>query len=151
MITARSGIQVLAGISTFKGAHFDGGNLIKETFNFSALDFNTDNQINLDTGMVDYRSNALGAVTSLNLYCVMGVNNKMSPGEAITVNAITAVDNASYYINGITIDGGSAETINWVNSAPTDGGSSGVDIYTFTILKTGDAEFLVIGNQTKTS
>ena len=52
---------------------------------------------------------------------------------------------------GLTIDGGSAETINWVNSAPTDGGSSGVDIYTFTILKTGDAEFLVIGNQTKTS
>ena len=68
LITARSGIQVLAGISTFKGAHFDGGHLIKETFNFSALDFNTDNQINLDTGMVDYRSNALGAVTSLDLY-----------------------------------------------------------------------------------
>ena len=32
LITARSGIQVLAGISTFKGAHFDGGNLIKETY-----------------------------------------------------------------------------------------------------------------------
>jgi len=151
LITARSGIQVLAGISTFKGAHFDGGNLIKETFNFSALDFNTDNQINLDIGMVDYRSNALGAVTSLNLYCAMGVNNKMSAGEAITINAITAVDNANYYVNGLTIDGGSAETINWVSGVPTDGGSSGVDIYTFTILKTGDAEFLVIGNQTKTS
>ena len=75
----------------------------------------------------------------------------MSPGEAITVNAITAVDNANYYVSGLTIDGGSAETINWVSGVPTDGGSSGVDIYTFTILKTGDAEFLVIGNQTKTS
>ena len=151
LITARSGIQVLAGISTFKGAHFDGGNLIKETFNLSALDFNTNNQIDLDIGMVDYRANALSAITSLDLYCAMGVNNKMSVGEAITVSAITVVDNSDYYINDLTIDGESAGTINWVSGVPTDGGSSGVDICTFTILKTGSTEFLVIGNQTKTS
>jgi hypothetical protein len=152
LITARTGIQVLSGISTFKGAHFDAGNLIKETCNISSSSFNSDSNINLDNGMIDYRSSALSAAaTTLNLTCGVSVNDKMSIGEAITVNAITAVNDSANYINDITIDGAAVNSLNWTNEIPSDGGSSGVDAYTFTILKTGDAEFLVIGNQTKTS
>jgi hypothetical protein len=102
--------------------------------------------------MIDYRSSALSAAaTTLNLTCGVSVNDKMSIGEAITVNAITAVNDSANYINDITIDGAAVNSLNWTNEIPSDGGSSGVDAYTFTILKTGDAEFLVIGNQTKTS
>ena len=151
LITARTGIQVLSGISTFKGAHFDAGNLIKETTNISSSSFDSDNNIDLDNGMIDYRSTALGAITSLNLTCGVSVNDKMSTGEAITVNAITAVSSESNYINDITIDGVAVNSLNWTNEIPSDGGSSGVDVYTFTVLKTGDSQFLVIGNQTKTS
>ena len=152
LITTQKGFiaEGTAGISTFRGAHFDAGNLIKETINISLNSFDSNNDINLDNGMIDYRSSELGGVTTLNLTCGVSVNDKMSTGEAITVNAITAVNNEANYINGITIDGAAVNSLNWTNEIPSDGGSSGVDVYTFTILKTGDAEFLVIGNQTKT-
>ena len=152
LITTQKGFiaEGTAGISTFRGAHFNAGNLIKETINISSNSFDSNNDINLDNGMIDYRSSELGGVTTLNLTCAVSVDSKMSIGEAITVNAITAVNNEANYINGITIDGAAVNSLNWTNQIPSDGGSSGVDVYTFTILKTGDAEFLVIGNQTKT-
>ena len=41
---------------------------------------------------------------------------------------------------------------NWVGgSAPSSGGSSGVDIYNYTIIKTADATFTVVANYTATS
>ena len=47
---------------------------------------------------------------------------------------------------------GVAQTERWIGgSAPSDGGSAGVDIHTFTIIKTADATFTVIGNHSKTS
>ena len=36
LITARSGINVIAGISTFKGANFNGGTLLKEKVKITA-------------------------------------------------------------------------------------------------------------------
>jgi hypothetical protein len=74
----------------------------------------------------------------------------MSIGQSIVVTLITTAAAAAYSAN-ITIDG-SAVTENWIGgSAPSDGGSSGVDIHSFTIIKTADATFTVIGNHSKTS
>ena len=74
----------------------------------------------------------------------------MSVGEAISVTIITTAAAAGYSAQ-LTIDG-VAVTENWVGgSAPSDGGSSGVDIYAYTIIKTASATFTVIGNQSKTS
>jgi len=78
------------------------------------------------------------------------LNTKMGVGDAITVTLITTA-NASAFSAHITIDG-SAVTENWVGgSAPDAGGSSGVDIHSFTIVKTASATFTVIGNHSKTS
>ena len=58
---------------------------------------------------------------------------------------------AAAYSGQLTIDG-AADTENWVGgSAPSDGGSSGVDIHAYTIIKTASATFTVIANQSKTS
>ena len=74
----------------------------------------------------------------------------MSVGESLVVTIITTA-NASAYSANITIDS-AAVTENWVGgSAPSSGGSSGVDIHTFTIIKTGSAAYTVIGNHSKTS
>ena len=61
-------------------------------------------------------------------------------------------------LGGVKVDGstinidGNGVTENWVGgSAPSDGGSSGVDIYSYNIIKTGSATFTVIANLTKTS
>lgn len=151
---------IAAGISTFKGAHFDGGSIIKEKVNVSTDSFDNNNTIDLQNGMIDYRSTALTALTSLNLTCSGTIDANMSVGEAITVNAITVTNNDTFFVNDFSIDNAAVDvTLYWVNEPPSNGGSSGVDIYTFTIVKTADidvnlgtpSQFLVIGNQTKTS
>ena len=79
-----------------------------------------------------------------------GINTDMSVGESLVVTIITTANAAAYSAN-ITIDS-AAVTENWIGgSAPSAGGSSGVDIHSFTIIKTADATFTVIGNHSKTS
>jgi hypothetical protein len=78
------------------------------------------------------------------------LNSVMAIGESVVATLITTAAAAAYSAN-ITIDG-SAVTENWVGgSAPSDGGSSGVDIHSFTIIKTASATFTVIANHSKTS
>ena len=80
-----------------------------------------------------------------------GINTDLATGQALNVTAITAVNAATAYVNAITIDG-QAVTESWVGgSAPSDGGSSGYDTYSFNILKTGSETFICIANQVKTS
>ena len=75
----------------------------------------------------------------------------MAVGEAISVTIITTAAAAGYSAQ-LTIDG-SAVTENWVGgSAPDAGGGSGVDIYTYNIIKTAATpSYTVIANLTKTS
>ncbi len=78
------------------------------------------------------------------------LNTKMGVGDAIAVTIITTA-NASAFSAQLTIDG-SAVTENWVGgSAPDGGGSSGVDIHAYTIIKTASATYTVIANHQKTS
>ena len=69
----------------------------------------------------------------------------------IVVTGFTSVSATTAFVNAITIDG-IAQAVSWTGgSAPTDGGDSGFDTYTFNIWKVGNAKFNVIGNQVKTS
>ena len=78
------------------------------------------------------------------------LNSKMAVGDAIAVTIITTA-NASGFSAQLTIDG-AAVTENWVGgSAPSGGGSSGVDIHAYTIIKTASATYTVIANHSKTS
>ena len=78
------------------------------------------------------------------------LNSKMAVGDVVTVVLITTA-NASGFCAQLTIDG-AAVTENWVGgSAPSDGGSSGVDIHSYTIIKKASADWLVVANQQKTS
>ena len=78
------------------------------------------------------------------------LNTKMGTGDSLAVTIITTA-NASGFSAQLTIDG-SAVTENWVGgSAPSAGGSSGVDIHSYTIIKTASATYTVIANHSKTS
>jgi hypothetical protein len=78
------------------------------------------------------------------------LNSVMVIGESVVVTLITQANSAGYCPN-LTINGGSNRTINWIGgSAPSDG-SSGVDIHSFTIIKTANDTFTIIGNQSKTA
>ena len=118
----------------------------------SAPAWGSNGAVNLDNGVVQYNSSNYGSSPgTLAFTSSVGINTQMSTGDIMSVTCITAVNNAGGYVNNIQIDG-IAATETWVGgSAPTDGGTSGVDTYAFNIVKTADATFLVIANQVKTS
>ena len=129
-----------------------GGGQLAEKFAISSTALNSATDIDLDEGMVHYRSANLGAANvKPNITSSVGINTALGIGEAITVTIITAVNSTSNYVNALAIDHADV-TENWVGgSAPSDGGGSGVDIYSFNILKTASATYVVVGNHTKTS
>ena len=157
IVTARSGVAVLgAGITATGIGTFHSGlnteDILAEEVNVTAGKLSDNTNINVEDGMVHLFTTAESTTSTPNIRYngSVALNNRMSIGQSIVVTLITTA-NASAYSANITIDG-SAVTENWVGgSAPSDGGSSGVDIHSFTIIKTANATFTVIGNHSKTS
>ena len=126
--------------------------LLKEGVNITAGKLSDNTDIELENGMVHLFTTAETTTSTPNIRfsSSTSLNNSMNTGEAISVTIITTAA-AGGYSAQLTIDG-SAVTENWVGgSAPSAGGSSGVDIYSYTIIKTASATFTVIGNLSKTS
>jgi len=152
-----SGVSVLGagitatGIGTFhEGVHLE--NLLAEEVKVTAGKLSDNTNINIEDGMVHLFTTAESTTSTPNIRYngSTALNAKMSIGQSIVVTLITTA-NASAYSAQMTIDGG-AQTERWIGgSAPSDGGSAGVDIHSFTIIKTADATFTVIGNHSKTS
>jgi len=126
--------------------------LLKEGVNITAGKLSDNTNIDLENGMVHLFTTAETTTSTPNIRfsSSTSLDSSMSVGQAISVTIITTAAAAGYSAQ-LTIDG-AAVTENWVGgSAPADGGSSGVDIYSYTIIKTASATFTVIGNQSKTS
>ena len=143
----------LTGGYLYAGEGLTTRKMLREGVNVGGATLNSASTLDLELGMVHYRTSNLGAAIAPNIRYngSISLNSVMNNSEGLTVTIITAVNNSAYYVNGLSIDG-SSQTVNWIGgSAPSDGGSSGVDIYTFNIIKTASSTFTVIGNQTKTS
>jgi len=145
LVTARNGIKVTSGGASFVGP-------LTERAVISADAISTDNNCSIDSGLVHYRTaNLGGSSNTVSITSSVGVNTVMSTGDTMSLTVIHAVNSSSSYINNLTVDG-LAVTETWIGgSEPSDGGTSGVDIYAFTIIKTASDTYTVIGNQTKTS
>lgn len=95
---------------------------------------------------VHYLTGSSTANGTLNITYASGVslNSVMATGQAITFSLLITNAGTAYYPNAIQVDG-SAVTPKWSGgTAPSAGNASAVDIYSFTILKTGSAAFTVI-------
>jgi len=136
-------------ITSTGGFNFSNGELI-ENCNVTAGKLSDNLTINLDNGMVHLFTTTETTTATPNIMSTAGINTSMSNGDAITVTLITTAAAAAYCAN-IQIDG-AAVTENWIGgSAPSAGGSSGVDVHTFSIIKTASETFTVLGNQSTTS
>ena len=116
-------------------------------------EWNTTNDISLDDGNVFLNTSNLGGTgTTIDITSSNGLDTDLAVGDMTSVTLITAVNAATAFINAITI-GAAGVTESWVGgSAPTDGGSSGYDVYTFNIIKTAATPtYVVIANQVKGS
>jgi len=157
IVTARTGIKVLAGGANIVGvttaaSGIDLNGTLREKVNVTAGKLSDNLNIDLANGMVHLFTTTETTTSTPNIRVdgSTSLNSVMAIGESVVATLITTAAAAAYSAN-ITIDG-SAVTENWVGgSAPSDGGSSGVDIHSFTIIKTADATFTVIANHSKTS
>ena len=131
--------------------------LLKEEVNVTAGKLSDNTNIYLENGCVHIFTTAESTTSTpaIKYNASTNLKDKMSVGESVVVTLVTTA-NASAYSAQITIDG-DAVTENWIGgSAPSDGGSSGVDVHTFTIIKvassgTTDQQLTVIANHSKTS
>ena len=97
-----------------------------------------------------YTTNASGNWT-LNIRgnSTTSLNTMMSTGQSVTIAFFVTQGGTAYYNSAVTIDGSSV-TPKWQGgTAPSAGNASSVDIYAYTIVKTGSATFSVYASQTK--
>jgi hypothetical protein len=77
------------------------------------------------------------------------LNTLMTTGQTITVAFLVTQGSTAYYNSAVQVDGSSV-TPKWQGgTAPTAGNASSIDVYTYTIVKTGSAAFTVFASQTQ--
>ena len=104
----------------------------------------------LTSGILYYTSNA-SANWTLNVRGSSGatLNDSLATNDSITVVFFVTNGLTPYYQTAFQIDGSSV-TPKWQNgTAPAAGNINSIDIYSYTIIKTGDAAFTAFGSQTK--
>ena len=77
------------------------------------------------------------------------LNTLMSTGQAVTVVFLVTQGATAYYNNALQIDGSSVTPKYQGGTAWTSGNASGIDAYSYTIVKTGSAAFTVFAAQTQ--
>jgi len=98
-----------------------------------------------------YTTNA-SANWTVNLRASSGtsLNTALGTGESITAAFLVTQGTTAYYNNVVQVDGATAGvTTVWQGGAPTAGNVSGLDVYTYTVIKTGSAAFTVLASLTQ--
>lgn len=97
-----------------------------------------------------YTTNASGNFT-MNFRGSAGtsLNTLLATGQSVTVAFLNTNGGTAYYNSAVQVDGSSV-TPKWQGgTAPSTGNASSIDIYVYTIIKTGSATFTVAASQTK--
>ena len=133
-------------ITSTGGLHLNNAELM-ERVNITAGKLSDNQNINLDNGMAHLFTTTETTTSTPNIISTAGINTNMATGDVLSVSIITTTA-AAAYSERIKIDGLlTGITTSWNGgSAPSAGGSSGKDFYSYTIIKTGDAAFTVLGN-----
>lgn len=99
-----------------------------------------------------YTSNASGNfVVNFTFSSGTTLNTAMSTGQSLTAAFLVTNGSTAYYNSSIQVDGTtSGVSTKWQGgTAPSSGNASSIDVYTYTIIKTGSAAFTVLASQTK--
>ena len=77
------------------------------------------------------------------------LNTLLSTGQSVTVVFLVTQGSTAYYNSAVQVDGVSVTPKYQGGSAWTSGNASGIDAYTYTIIKTGSAAYTVLAAQTQ--
>ena len=179
IITARSGVDVDDFISVGSNIHFGNAGVATVTTlnatNITGTNFGTvtatkliTNEIvekvaidstalngtrNIDlasNAVYNFTSNATGNFTfNFRGDGSTSLNSLLSTGDSMTVALLCKQGGSAYYNNGYQVDGSSVTPLWSGGTAPSSGNANSTDIYTFTIIKIGNASWTVLATQTK--
>jgi len=77
------------------------------------------------------------------------LNSALATGQSVSLAFIVTQGATAYYASAFQVDG-SAVTPKWQNgTAPSSGNANSIDIYSYTVTKTGSAAYVVFASQTK--
>lgn len=77
------------------------------------------------------------------------LNSLMATGQSITLAFLSTQGSPAYYNSSVTVDGAAA-TVDWFGgAAPSAGNANGIDVYTYTVIKTANATFTVLASQSR--
>lgn len=122
--------------------------LEKSTIAASAMGANVNFDV-LESAVVYYTAAATANCT-LNIRgnTSVNLNSVMSTNQALTIAFATTTSSPAFRVSNVQIDG-TEVTPKWSGgSAPTASANS-VDVYSFTIFKTGSAAYTVLGSKTQ--
>jgi len=100
--------------------------------------------------VIYYTSNA-SANWTVNFRASSGtsLNSAMSTGQSVTVAFLVTQGSTAYYNSAVQVDGSSVTPKYQGGTAWAAGNASSIDVYMYTIVKTGSAAFTVFTSQTK--
>ena len=116
--------------------------------------------IDISTQSVIFYNAATTNPWSLNFRASSGtpLSSFMSQGQSVTVavlaqiGAVTNAFNSALSVGGsaVTIDGAAPAALRWQGgTAPTTGNANSIDVYTYTIIRTGPSSYTVLASQTR--
>lgn len=146
--------QTFTALKTFSGSTSVAATKLtnaKEVTTISATAANGTIDYDVTTQSVLYYTSNASANWTVNFRGSSGtsLDTLMSTGESMTVAFLVTQGATAYYNSAVQVDGSSV-TPKWQGgTAPTAGNASGVDAYTYTIVKTGSATFTVFAAQTQ--
>ena len=135
-LTTSAGVRVVGDLEVDDVGIFKGG--LVEKYKQGTTLAAASNDVALSSGNVHrFTTNDSGGAQTVNF---TGVHSTLANGESVSFTVILTPNNSGY-INAATVDGVAPFAgLKWSGgSAPSAGGASGRDVYTFTIFKDGSA------------
>lgn len=147
-----TGPWTYTGRQTFEGSNTDIGVFVKNAFEkINITNSAATGTINLnvtDESVVYYKQNSTANWT-LNIRgnASVSLNSFMAVNNSVTVVFLAKNGSTPYYANNIQVDG-TTVTPMWVGgNSISAGNANSVDAYTFTVIKTANATYDVLGTQ----
>ena len=145
-----TGAAVTTSSAGLQATNVDFAGLLREQVNVVANKLSAAPNINLDNGMSHLFTTTETTTATPNIMSGTGINTDVKIGEAFSVSIITSAAAAGYaatvHIDGATVGTNGGELVWNGGSAPSAGGASGKDVYSYSIIKTASATYTVLAN-----
>ena len=145
-----TGAAVTTSSAGLQATNVDFAGQLREQVNVVANKLSAAPNINLDNGMSHLFTTTETTTATPNIMSGTGINTDVQIGEAFSVSIITSAAAAGYaatvHIDGATVGTNGGELVWNGGSAPSAGGASGKDVYSYSIIKTASATYTVLAN-----